>query len=54
MCSPEGGYTSTGPGKEAFQRRVNLDVQKQWTGLAGGRGEPVREEVMYLGCDHPP
>lgn len=31
--------------KEARQRRVNLDAQKQWTGLAYGR-KPFTREVM--------
>lgn len=34
MCSFEGGYSSEGSEKEAFQRHVNLDALKQWTRLA--------------------
>lgn len=33
-CSLEGGYASKGYKKEAFQRYVNLEAQKQWTVLA--------------------
>ena len=33
MCSLEGGHSSKGPEREAFQRCVNLDAQKQQTGL---------------------
>lgn len=29
MCSLEGGYASEGSEKEAFQRGVDLDAQKQ-------------------------
>lgn len=39
MCFLEGGYASEGSEKEAFQRRVNLDAQKQFL-LASGKNKP--------------
>lgn len=37
-----------------FQRCVNLDAQKQWTGLADGKDKPFSKAVMFLGCGYPP
>lgn len=48
--SPEGGYASEAPEKEASQRPVHLEAQKQWTRLAYGHGQPLTEEVAWLGC----
>lgn len=39
--------------KRRFQRCVNLDVQKQWTGLAY-KHKPLTKEVTCLGNDCPP
>ena len=51
MCSLEDGYASEGPEKEAFQRRVHLDAQKQWRRLAEGRGKSFTKAVMGPGHD---
>ena len=54
MCFPEGGYASEGSEKEAFQKCVNLDAQKQQVGLASGRDTPLTREAVPLRHDCPP
>lgn len=46
MCSFEGGYAF-------FQRCVNLDAQKQWTGLGSGQDKPFTKKVTSFGRDYP-
>lgn len=55
MCSLKGGYG-------LFPKCVNLNAQKQWTGLAQGKDQPLIKEVICQkkkkcykpGCDYPP
>ena len=36
-----------------FEGVLNLNTQKQWTGLAQGKDNPLSKEVMCLGGDLP-
>ena len=50
ICEPRRVASLRGAEEEACQRSVNLDAQKQWTGLAYGKDT----SFIGLGCDYPP